>query len=116
MRTEPPLGRSTAGRRSVHLVLRFGLMAALTLMIAGMTVKLATGDHGDTSVKLFDLGHAAGLGDGLMGAGIAVLGATPAVRVLLLIGSWARERDWRFVAVGLSVIATLVIALMLGGA
>lgn len=115
MRTDESFARSTTGRRGVHVVLRSGLVVALALMIVGMTTKLASGDHRDTSVELFQLRHTASVGDALMGTGIAVLAATPAVRVLLLIASWGWERDWRFVAVGLSVVATLTMALVLGG-
>ncbi len=61
------------------------------------------------------LGQAPSLGDALMGLGILALGATPALRVVVLAGIWTRERDWRFVAVAGAVVASLTAAVLLGG-
>ncbi len=102
-------------RTIVHHLLRTGLVVSIVLMIVGLVVKLASGDHDAGVVLLLDLHHAPSLGDALMGAGIAALGATPALRVLVLAGVWTHERDWRFVAVAVAVVATLTAAVLLGG-
>jgi len=48
----------------------------------------------------------------LMGAGVVVLALTPVARVLVLIGLWVRERDWRFVAVAGVVLVVLGVAVV----
>ncbi len=105
----------TGARTIVHHLLRGGLAIAIALMLAGLVVKLASGDHRNEAVKLLGLQHAPSLGDALMGAGILALGLTPAVRVLVLAVVWTREHDWRFVGVALAVVATLTTAVLLGG-
>jgi uncharacterized membrane protein len=96
----------------VSLVLRSGLALATTLMVVGALAKLLAGDHAAPTLAL--TGGLA-VADLLLGAGVVVLMLTPLVRILVLIGVWARDRDWRFVAVGVGVLAVLVAAALLGG-
>jgi uncharacterized membrane protein len=101
-------------RRIVQWLLRLGLAISFALMASGFVMKLATGDHRSVSVRLFELNRSMRTGDRLMALGILVLAATPAFRVLSLVVLWAWERDWRFVAVALVVMLTLVAAVVIG--
>jgi len=103
-------------RKSVQLLLRAGLGLAVLLMSAGLAAELLRGQLSGESLQLRELASsAAPIGQRLMGLGILVLALTPAVRVLALLVLWTQERDWRFVAVALAVIATLGAATALGG-
>lgn len=116
MTSEAAYAEASVGpRRIVHGLLRAGLVLSIGLMTVGLVIKLASGDHANSAVKLFDLAGAPSTGDALMGVGIAVLGLTPALRVVVLAAIWAHQRDWRFVAVAGAVVATLVVAALLGG-
>jgi len=103
-------------RQSVQRLLRGGVWTSGALMAAGFLLQLA---QGSLSLGAFApralFSSALPLGERLMGAGILVLAATPAARVVALLVLWANERDWRFVAVSLAVIATLAAAIALGG-
>ncbi len=103
-------------RRSVQLLLRGGLALSGSLMTAGFLLQFAHGALRSQGFAPRDVLSATfPLGERLMGAGILVLAATPAVRVLALLLLWTHERDLRFVAVALAVIATLATAIALGG-
>jgi uncharacterized membrane protein len=107
---------SAGARRVVEGLLRGGLVVAIGLMASGLVVKLASGNHDDTAVRLLHVMQTGSLGDTLMGLGILALGLTPAARVLVLAAVWAHQRDWRFVAVAVIVVMTLAVATLLGGA
>ena len=96
----------------VGWVLRIGLGLAVVLLGGGMLAGLATGAHDAPPARLWHLDGGAGLV--LTTLGVLVLAFTPAFRVLALVFLWWRERDWRFVAVALSVIATLAAGILLG--
>jgi len=103
---------------SVHVqrLLQIGLGIAAAFMLAGLIVELAAGGHHSEPVKLNDIFHASlGLGERLMALGVLVLAMTPAMRVLMLVVLWLRERDWRYVAIACTVVVTLGFALALGG-
>ncbi len=100
----------------VQRVLRVGLGLSVTLMVLGLAVTLARGEHGEAqAVRLGDLlSRDIDPGLALTASGILVLALTPAFRVLALVGLWWRERDYRFVAVALAVMATLGASVLLG--
>jgi uncharacterized membrane protein len=104
-------------RRSVQLLLRAGLAIATLLMSIGVSLKCASGRWDTPAIRLFDLVRGADLAaaDRVMGLGILALAATPAFRVITLLGLWIRERDWRFAAVAAVVLATLALAIAMGG-
>ncbi len=103
-------------RKSVQFLLRAGLGLAVLLMTAGLAAELLRGQLSGEPFQLRELAAStAPPGQRLMGLGILVLALTPAVRVLALLVLWSQERDWRFVAVALAVIATLGAAMALGG-
>lgn len=104
-----------ASRRTVHRVLVTGLGLSAALMVVGLACKLVAGDHVDATAQFGSAGPAASLGDRLMTVGVVVLAATPAIRVVMLVWWWARERDWRFVLVAVAVIASLALGVAAGG-
>ena len=101
------------GRRAVRGVLITGLIVGMLLVAAGLLLALL---EGDTIARAFTpaamAGH--GLPSALIGSGILVLAATPIVRVLALIGVFARRRDLRFALVAATVALLLAIGVVLG--
>lgn len=99
----------------VQGVLRLGLGVSVTLMLAGLVLAVAAGEHDPVPVRLSGLASDGSVPDRLMAVGVLVLALTPVFRVVSLIVIWARERDMRFVAVGATVVVVLAAALFLGG-
>lgn len=102
-------------RRSILVLLRGGLVVAVTLMSLGFLASVASGDMTAHVVRISDL-PAGGidLGDRLMGLGVFVLALTPAGGVLALLLLWLKERDWRFAGVAAGVTVLLVVAALVG--
>ncbi len=75
-------------------VLRSGTIASSTLFAVGLVMTLA--------------GYRAGFARLLLEAGLIILIATPAARVVISIIEYIRERDWLFVA--LTVVVLLALA------
>lgn len=101
-------------QRIVEWLLRGGLIVAVILMGIGLGIEIASGTDQAPAVKLFEISAAQSTGNRLMAIGLLVLAATPALRVLALVWMWARERDWRFVAVAGAVVVTLVVSVFVG--
>ncbi len=106
--------RSKADQVLVQRVLRGGLVMAAVLMVGGLVADVAGNDLAAAPVRLGGLLRDGTVGDRLMAVGILVLSLTPFARVVTLIGLWTRERDRRFVAVGIAVLAVLATSLALG--
>ncbi|MBN1948068.1 MAG: DUF1634 domain-containing protein [Bradymonadales bacterium] len=102
-------------RRTVQLVLRLGLALAVVLMMAGLAIRLASGDLTAQGVPLFRLFGNQRPGEDLMALGLLVLAAVPPLRVVSLLILWCRERDTRFVLVAITVVAVLLLAVAAGG-
>jgi uncharacterized membrane protein len=100
--------------RVIQWVLRGGLAASVVLMLAGFALKMAGGDASAPAVPIDAVLAPLDLADRLMVLGVLILGLTPAARVLALVGLWARERDWRFAGVAVTVLAVLAVAALLG--
>lgn len=101
-------------RRLVERLLQGGLAVALALLLAGLLLGLGQPGVPPTGLPLRDLPRAGGLPAHLEGWGILVLGLTPVARVVLLAILWIRERDLRFAAAALVVLAVLAAALAAG--
>jgi uncharacterized membrane protein len=85
----------TPGRpgRAVKRLTLAGVVTSAALLAAGLASRLAGVDSA-TSRWLLD-------------AGVLCLMTTPVIRVAVAIGEFAEDRDWRFVAVSLVVLAIL---------
>jgi uncharacterized membrane protein len=79
---------------AIGRVLRLGVLASSACLGAGLAITLALG-----STRL---------ATGLLTTGLVILLATPAARVVVSTVSYARERDWLFVALTLTVLAELI--------
>lgn len=101
-------------QRIIQWLLRGGLIIAVVLMATGLAMKIAAGARHAPGVKMFSIGSTGSTADTLMALGVLVLALTPAFRVVALVVLWARERDWRFVAVACLVVVTLSIAVLIG--
>lgn len=99
----------------VQFLLRAGLAISVVLMFIGIAIKVSQGDYNAPGVALFDL-FSAGLtlGDRFMAIGVFILALTPALRVLLLMMLWIKEKDWKFVGIAVIVMITLVVSLVSG--
>ncbi len=96
----------------VGYTLRIGIVASACLLTAGLVVRLASGIYDAPATRPWRFEGDLGLVLSTMG--VTVLALTPALRVVALVVLWARERDWRFVAVALAVVATLSVGVVLG--
>jgi uncharacterized membrane protein len=105
---------SHIGHRIVQWVLRGGLALATALMVAGLAIALISGQHEAAAVSLASLFGPHTLADRLIALGLALLAATPLVRVIALVAIWAHERDRTFALLGLVVVAILTTAIATG--
>jgi uncharacterized membrane protein len=87
--------RSANARLEVMIgeVLRFGTIASSTLLAIGLAMTLAR--------------YRSELARVLLEAGLIILIATPAARVVVSVIEYIRERDWLFVVLTLVVLAAL---------
>lgn len=99
-------------------ILRAGLALSMALLALGLALALAEGRLRARPVALGDVVPliAAGRPSGFMAAGILVLLATPAIRVLALAARFAAEGDRRFAAVAVAVGLVLAFAVGIGRA
>ena len=141
MRTESQMGelRDDAGRstamadqqmeRMMGRLLQTGVLAAAVTVALGGALYL--GGHGHESVayssfhprplrvnhplRLIGELRQASPGTELLDIGILLLVATPVLRVVLGLISFARERDWMYVLVSALVLGALLVGMFHGG-
>jgi len=101
---------------AVQRLLRGGLILSSLLMAIGMAWALVASTLERHSVSFRSVAHyvATGRPSGLMGLGLFVLVALPVARIIVLVVDFTRERDWRYAAVGLTVLGLLILAVFLG--
>jgi uncharacterized membrane protein len=111
-------GHDGRARTAVAALLRAGLAAGSLLMVVGIVLAIAKGRLASHPVPVRRIWPWmwSGRPSGFMAAGILVLVATPFLRILALVVAFVLERDWRFVAVALSVAGILALGLALGRA
>ncbi len=95
-------------------VIRSGLVTATVLIASGLIAALATGDTSLEGVTIRAAFTDAPFDERLIVMGILALVATPVMEVLGLIVVWVLQKDWRFVVVGLAVVAVLSLAFSVG--
>lgn len=98
----------------VKVVLRIGLLSAMVLLVTGLAVQLASGDHSAVGVRMFDLFAPRSVGVRIMAVGVLALAVTPVGGVMTVIVGWSRERDRTYVGVGLIVLTVLAAAVVVG--
>jgi len=79
--------------RAIGVVLRLGTIASSSLLGIGLAMALA--GYRDALARL------------LLEAGLVILLATPATRVVVSVIAYVRERDWTFVVLTLVVLVAL---------
>ncbi len=113
--------------RVLGSLLRAGVLTAAAFVLAGGVVFLARHGGEAPAYHVFrgepsDLRSVAGIlrdsaaasGRGLIQLGLLLLIATPVARVVFSVGAFALERDGRYVAITLLVLAVLVYSLAVG--
>ena len=101
----------------VATTLTIGLVASLILMVIGsviLVVAPSTGSIHVTPLRAVPAGILHGNPIAFLSAGIVLLMATPALRVLIALYGYARERDWLFVGVSAIVFGVLVVSIAIG--
>jgi uncharacterized membrane protein len=98
----------------VQVFLRLSLGVTVVLMLTGMIIWIASGDHESPSTTPEQLLGSLDTGHRLMLAGVLQLAITPVLLVVALLGLWMRERAWRFAATSALVLVLLGVALWLG--
>ena len=116
MQTEQPTGsvrRQTGLYRRIVGVMNAGFMIAIGLMLAGVLVGAATGEHvrEDTDRLRNVVPGALRLqAQDIIEMGILVLLATPAAYVVVALVTFVRDRDGLFVAVCLTLLGILALS------
>jgi Protein of unknown function (DUF1634) len=107
-----------AGREvsAVQTLLRTGLLVSVATMATGLAWALFIGHRFAAPIRLGSLLSDGTGPDRVTAVGVLVLALTPAARVVTLLVLWARERDWRYVGVGVTVVAVLGLAMLVGRA
>jgi uncharacterized membrane protein len=106
-------------------VLRVGVMAAAAVVLFGGLVFLASHGFGRPDYRVFRgeptalrsvrgiAGEASRVsGPGLIQFGLLMLIATPIARVVFSVAGFARQRDWLYVGITLTVLALLAVSLL----
>ena len=83
---------------AIGRVLRLGVVASSILLAAGLLLTLV--DREDRAVSI------------VLSLAIVILLATPAARVAISVGEYARERDWLFVGLTSIVLLTLALSIV----
>ena len=109
------------------MLLRTGVLVAATIVLVGGVVFLARHRVPVTNYRVFqgepaELRAPGGIfrdafawhGRGLIQLGLLLLIATPVARVAFSVGAFFYERDWKYVAVSLAVLALLFYSLLSG--
>jgi uncharacterized membrane protein len=90
----PPGSADRNLEAAIGRVLRIGVLASSACLGAGLVMTLVSGSTG--------------LGGALLTTGLVILLATPAARVVVSTVGYARERDWLFVVLTLTVLGELI--------
>jgi uncharacterized membrane protein len=101
----------------VSKVLFIGLCLAILIMLLGIGLGFMQPQLMAPQVVPF-VGIPAGLVQGdptaFLSLGLIVLLATPAMREVVLLWGYARQRQWRFAAIALAVMIILAVSVVLG--
>lgn len=109
-----PVPASHRGHVYIQWVLRGGLALAVVLLVIGLVLAIAGGEHGRAAVHLGHVFSEGSVGDRFVAVGLALLALTPVVRVLALVLIWLAERDRKFALIGAIVLAVLAFSIATG--
>lgn len=101
-------------RRIVAAIFTWGLSLSSLAMVVGFLIGLVSGDTALGSVDVAHLGDLSAAG-ALMAVGIGILAATPVANIGALLYYWARQRRFGMTLICLTVLLTLVIAMIGAG-
>lgn len=93
-------------------LLRWGILAAAMVMLAGGCAYLVRYGSAHADYRSFQASAEWPPGSGVIGMAVLLIVATPVARVGFAAYAFLRERDWRYVAVSLTVLALLAGALL----
>jgi uncharacterized membrane protein len=126
--TTPDLRQDQRMDQIMAVLLRSGVLLAASLVFIGGVIYLARHDLPATNYRVFqgepqELRTVGGIlrqaatfhGRGLIQLGLLVLIATPVARVLFSVFAFLYEKDWRYVAITMIVLALLCYSLFGGG-
>jgi|SRR5580704_4909472 uncharacterized membrane protein len=103
---------------AVHVSLLTGLVISGALLILGATLSLASREvrpgQRPPGVRTIASQAMQGNGSAILYLGILILMLTPILRVLVLAIGWLLEKEWRFAAIALCVLALLATSVVLG--
>jgi uncharacterized membrane protein len=114
-------------------ILRWGVRISLSMIVLGTIICfLHTGEYGNSAADLKRLlsidqtgvcslaavarGFVRFDGAAVIVAGLALLIATPIIRVVASIVAFAISRDWIYVAISAAVLALVAVSFLVGGA
>lgn len=102
---------------SLHKLLLIGLYLSVAFILFGLGLALFT--HQTISDKVFPLqslfsGIVSMNASSFLSLGLLVLIATPIIRVVTSFISFLVEKDWRFAAITLVVLVTVLVSILLG--
>jgi uncharacterized membrane protein len=104
--------------RAVHVSLLTGSAVSALLFVVGLTIALTSGKPRPDAAPQLDtaLFRAALQFDAvpLLDLGLLALMLTPLVRIVILAGGWALQRDFRFAIVAVTVLLFLIASLFIG--
>ncbi|HZD65922.1 MAG TPA: DUF1634 domain-containing protein [Acidimicrobiales bacterium] len=106
----------TGSNPAVRLALLITAAAGVSLIAVGFVMAYAGGRIHPTAVPLGSLWNSHDDGGRLMAVGTLVLALAPVAGLGASLISWLHQRDWRFAAAALLVLAVLVAATGAGGA
>ena len=112
--------------RAIGLLLRAGVISSALVVLVGGVIFLARHGTEPPDYRTFrgepsELRHPAGIvrsaaegsGRGIIALGLLLLIATPVARVAFSVYTFARQRDWTYVAITLFVLAVLLYSLFI---
>jgi uncharacterized membrane protein len=110
-------GPDAALNRHVRLVLQAGMLSSLALLTTGLIWYALAPSATDFTMGPVEAIEAILNGDpvGLICLGIMLLIATPLLRILVALGTFLKLRDWKFVAISLTVLLVIATAILIKG-
>jgi uncharacterized membrane protein len=101
----------------VVVALRLGVTLSFALIVLGLLLAFwqpTAGAIGPGHLHSVAAAAAGGSGASIIHVGILILMLTPFMRVVVLVGHFARQRDLSFVVVSFGVLLLLIITILVG--